>query len=93
MKKYVSLILILLSVGMLILASCMGGEQPSDTDAATENATDPTETTEADTTDDTADETTEAITTEAETTEPVDPLAKYQLGYGSTMDMSGFDPI
>ena len=100
MKKYASLILILLTASMLILASCMGGEQPSDTnaatDAATQDATDPAETTgegTAPTTDDSANETTEVITTEAETTEPVDPLAKYQLGYGSTMDMSAFDPI
>ena len=113
MKKYVSLILVLLTAGMLILASCMGGDQPAGTnaatDAATQGGTDPAETigetanetadpdsqttAEATTEAPTEEITTEATTTEPVTTEPVDPLAKYQLGYGSTMDMSAFDPI
>ena len=60
-----------------------------ETDAATETdaETDP-ETTDAETTE--PETSTEEATTEPE---PVDPLAQYQLGYGSSMDMSAYDPI
>ena len=41
---------------------------------------------------DTVDETRTEAPTEAPT-EPVDPLAKYEFGYGSAMDMAAYDPI
>ena len=57
-----------------------------ETDAATE--TDAVTETDAETTE--PETSTEEATTEPE---PVDPLAQYQLGYGSSMDMSAYDPI
>ena len=89
--------------------ACENEEPPvitdAPTDAPTNAATDaPTDAPTASPTDAPTEEPTEAPTeaptappteapTETPTEAPTDPLAKYELGFGSNMDMSAFDPI
>lgn len=109
MKKRLTSILMLVLAALLMLTACNPGDptppqseqtttapegevtpdttdsQTGDPGSETEPGTEPG-TTEPDSSD-------EESTTETPPEPPVDPLAKYQLGYGSEMDMSAFDPI
>ena len=76
-------------------------EAVESTEAESPYETEPEATTE-EKTEETTEEKTEApsdtsstseATTEPESTEPEDPLAKYELGYKSDMDMSDYDPV
>ena len=101
-RRFFSVLALCLAI-MMVLSACNKPSDPSsDTTATqgattqesfdtgiTEDTTDPNATSE-----DTTEEASESeTTTEPVSTEPEDPLARYELGYKSDMDMSAFDPI
>ena len=105
MKARITSVLLIILAALLLLSACTGGESSYDTETdpvgsiheSTEPESTEPDTTEPDTTaPDTTEQVTDAPTTEEQTTEPPepeDPTAKYELGYGSSMDMSAYDPI
>lgn len=107
MRFRLTSIFLLALAAVMLLSACTGGDVSYDqetyeesdpvTDAAT---TEPETESEGSVQESTAPETEpatqEGTSTEEQTTEPpapVDPLAQFELGYGSTMDMSAYDPI
>ena len=107
MKTRLTSILLLALAAVMLLSACTGGEHSYDTETdpvteaieqTTEQPTEqPTETEAVGSIQEsTAPESQPQPSTEEQTTEPpapVDPLAQYELGYGSSMDMSAYDPI